>query len=106
MTMRAVWKNVVLAESDDTMVVEGNHYFPRESLNKEHFSTSDHRSMCPWKGVASYLTVSVGGEVNPDAAWEYESPSIRAHMVNDRVAFWRGIDVVSVDSSDSTTSRS
>jgi uncharacterized protein (DUF427 family) len=104
--MRAVWKDVVLAESDDTVVVEGKHYFPRESPNEEYFSESDHRSVCPWKDVASYLSVSVGGEVNADAAWEYESPSIRARMIKDRVAFWRGIDVVSVDASDSTTSGS
>jgi uncharacterized protein (DUF427 family) len=83
--MRAVWKDVVLAESDDTVVVEGNHYFPRESLNQEYFTESDHRSVCPWKGEASYLSVSVGGEVNADAAWEYESPSIRARMIKDRV---------------------
>jgi len=106
MRMRAVWKDVVLAESGDTVVVEGNHYFPRESLNQEYFTESDHRSVCPWKGEASYLSVSVGGEVNPDAAWEYESPSVQARMVKDRVAFWRGVDIVSVDSSDSRSSSS
>jgi len=106
MRMGAVWKDVVLAESDDTVVVEGNHYFPRKSLNQEYFTESDHRSVCPWKGEASYLSASVGGEVNPDAAWEYESPSIRARMVKDRVAFWRGVDIVSVDSSDSRSSSS
>ncbi len=101
MRMRAVWKDVVRAESDDTVVVEGNHYFPREPLNQEYFTLSDHRSVCPWKGTASYLSVSVGGEDSAEAAWEYESPSIRARMVTDRVAFWRGVDIVSVDSSDS-----
>ncbi len=106
MRMRAVWKDVVLAESDDTVVVEGNHYFPRASLDQEYFTESDHRSVCPWKGTASYLSVSVGGEVNPDAAWKYESPSIRARMVTDRVAFWRGVEIVSVDSSDSGPSSS
>lgn len=106
MKMRAVWKDVVLAESDETVVVEGNHYFPRESLNQEYFTGSDHRSVCPWKGEASYLSVSVGGDVNRDAAWEYESPSTRAEMVKDRVAFCRGVEVVSVDSSDSRSSSS
>ena len=97
MTMRAIWNGVVLAESDDTVVVEGNHYFPRESLREEYFTPSDHRSMCPWKGVASYHSVTVDGEVNPDAAWQYESPSFPARKVKDRVAFWRGVTVVSVD---------
>jgi uncharacterized protein (DUF427 family) len=100
MRMRAVWKDVVLAESDDTVVVEGNHYFPRESLNQEYFTESDHRSVCPWKGVASYRSVTVDGAVNPDAAWEYESPSILARKVKGRVAFWRGVSVVSVDATD------
>lgn len=106
MKMRAIWKDVVLAESDDTVVVEGNHYFPRASLNEEYFTQSDYRSVCPWKGVASYLSVSVAGVVNQDAAWKYESPSIAADMIKDRVAFWRGVDVVSVDPSDSRTSSS
>ena len=106
MRMRAVWKDVVLAESDDTVVVEGNHYFPRESLNEKYFTESDHRSICPWKGEASYHSVSVGGDVNLDAAWEYRSPSARARSVTDRVAFWRGIEVVSADSSDSRSSSS
>ena len=106
MSMRAVWKDVVLAESDDTVVVEGNHYFPREPLTQEYSTESDHWSVSPWKGKASNLSVSVGGEVNPDAAWKYESPSISAQMVKDRVAFWRGVDTVSVDSSDSRSSSS
>ena len=97
MTMQAIWNGVVLAESDDTVVVEGNHYFPRESLKQEYFTPSGHRSVCPWKGVASYHTVSVDGEVNPDAAWQYENPSILARKVKDRVAFWRGVNVVKVD---------
>lgn len=74
MRMRAVWKDVVLAESDDTVVVEGNHYFPRESLNQEYFTESDHRSVCPWKGEASYLSVSVGGEVNPTRPGSTRAP--------------------------------
>ncbi len=78
------------------MVVEGNHYFPRASLREEYFTPSDHRSVCPWKGVASYHSVTVSGETNPDAAWQYQSPSILARKVKDRVAFWRGVTVVSV----------
>ena len=67
MRMRAIWKGVVLAENDDTVAVEGSAYFPRTSLSKEYFVASDHRSMCPWKAVASYLSVSLGGEINPAA---------------------------------------
>ncbi len=97
MTMRAVWKDVVLAESDDTVVVEGNHYFPRESLHEEHFLESAHQTVCPWKGQASYLTVTVDGATNPDAAWKYDDPSLAAQEIAHRVAFWRGVDVISVD---------
>lgn len=100
MTMRAIWNGAVLAESDDTVVVEGNHYFPVESLREEYFVPSSYRSTCPWKGVASYRSVSVDGEVNPAAAFEYESPSILARKVKGRVAFWRGVQVVSVDDTD------
>lgn len=100
MTMRAIWNGTVLAESEDTVVVEGNHYFPAESLRAEYFAPSDHRSVCPWKGVASYRSVVVDGQVNPDAAWEYEHPSILARKIKGHVAFWRGVDVVRVDPSD------
>ncbi|QIS11152.1 DUF427 domain-containing protein [Nocardia arthritidis] len=89
--MRATWNGVVLAESDDTVVVEGNHYFPVESLRKEYFLASDTHTVCPWKGVASYYTVAVEGAKNPDAAWYYPDPKPEAEMVRDRVAFWRGV---------------
>jgi uncharacterized protein (DUF427 family) len=92
--MQAIWNNTVLAESDDTVVVEGNHYFPREALNDEYFSESDHRTRCPWKGEASYLTVEVDGERNENAAWYYPQPSDAARQIKDRVAFWRGVKVV------------
>jgi uncharacterized protein (DUF427 family) len=95
MTMKAMWKGVVLAESDDTVLVAGNHYFPVESMNQQYFIPSDHRSVCPWKGVATYRSVSVGREINRDAAWEYETPSEAAHQIKGRVAFWRGVQVVS-----------
>ncbi|MCO4746831.1 MAG: DUF427 domain-containing protein [Proteobacteria bacterium] len=90
---RAVWNGVVLAESDDTVVVEGNHYFPPESLNREFFAESGHHSVCPWKGTASYLHVDVNGERNADAAWFYPETKPRAEVVKGRVAFWRGVQV-------------
>ena len=92
--MKAVWNGVVLAESDDTVVVEGNHYFPRESLAQEHFGPSDKRTTCPWKGEASYLTVKVGDAENADAAWYYPEPKDAAAQIRGRVAFWKGVEVV------------
>ncbi len=90
---RAIWKDTVLAESGDTVVVEGNHYFPRESLVEEHFEDSETTSRCPWKGQASYLHVVVDGDVNRDAAWYYPDPSRAARRIEGRVAFWRGVQV-------------
>ncbi|MGN6252401.1 MAG: DUF427 domain-containing protein [Marmoricola sp.] len=91
--MRATWNGTVLAESDDTVVVEGNHYFPRSALREEHFRPSETHSVCPWKGTASYLTVTVDGEDNTDAAWFYPEPKDAAAEIRDRVAFWRGVEV-------------
>lgn len=91
--MRALWKGVVLAESDDIVVVEGNHYFPASSLKHEHFRESSHQSDCSWKGTASYLDVVIGTDINRDAAWFYPQPSAAAAQIKDRVAFWRGIQV-------------
>ena len=91
--MRAIWNGAVLAESDDTVVVEKNHYFPRESLAAEYFHPSDTTSWCFWKGTASYLSVTVEGRTNPDAAWYYETPSRLAAMIRGRVAFWHGVEV-------------
>lgn len=90
---RAIWNDTVLAESDDTVVVEGNHYFPLESLHQERFRSSDHRSVCPWKGEASYYDVVVNGDVNPAAAWYYPTPKAAAAEITGRVAFWRGVRV-------------
>lgn len=90
---KAVWNNVILAESDDTVVVEGNHYFPREAVNWEYFEDSQTHTTCPWKGVASYYTVVVDGQRNPDAAWYYPLPSKSAERIKDRIAFWRGVRV-------------
>lgn len=94
MMVKAVWKGAVLAESDDTVVVEGNHYFPRSALRDDLFEPSSGTSVCPWKGTASYYDVVVGGDRNEMAAWYYPSPSEAAMAVKDRVAFWRGVEVL------------
>ena len=91
--MRATWKGAVLAESDDTVVVEGNHYFPADSIRREHFRESETHTVCPWKGTASYYDVIVGGDVNRDAAWYYPQPKDAAKEIKDRVAFWHGVKV-------------
>ncbi|HVF45474.1 MAG TPA: DUF427 domain-containing protein [Pyrinomonadaceae bacterium] len=91
--MKATWKGEVIAESDDTVVVEGNHYFPADSIVREHFRESKTHTVCPWKGTASYYDVVVGGDVNEDAAWFYPEPKDAAKEVKDRVAFWRGVRV-------------
>lgn len=93
--MKAIWNGATIAESDDTIVVEGNHYFPREAVRDEHTQPSDHRTVCPWKGDANYLDVVVDGEVNRNAAWLYPTPKEAASEIRGRVAFWRGVDVVS-----------
>jgi uncharacterized protein (DUF427 family) len=91
---KAIWNDVVLAESENTVLVEGNHYFPRESVNWKYFKESKTISACPWKGIASYYTVEVDGQQNPDAAWYYPEPSKKASPIKDHVAFWRGVKVV------------
>jgi uncharacterized protein (DUF427 family) len=91
--MKAEWRGVTLAQSDDTVVVEGNHYFPRESLNDEFFEDSTKTSSCFWKGKASYYDVVVGGDRNPGAAWYYPAPKSAASDIEGRVAFWRGVTV-------------
>ena len=91
--MKAIWNGTILAESDDTVVVEGNHYFPASSLKREHFADSDTHTTCSWKGVASYYTIEAGGQKNPDAAWYYPTPKDAAKEIVDRVAFWKGVEV-------------
>ncbi len=91
--MKATWNGATIAESDDTVVVEGNHYFPAESVRMEHLAPSDRHTHCAWKGDASYYSVKVGDDLNPDAAWYYPTPSKAAEMVRDRVAFWHGVAV-------------
>ena len=91
--IRAVWNGAVLAEAAETVRVEGNHYFPAESLRGEYFSDSPTTTVCPWKGTARYYTVTVDGQVNADAAWYYPEPSAKAAAIKDRVAFWKGVRV-------------
>lgn len=91
--MKAIWENTLLAESDKTIVVEGNHYFPPDAIKRDFFKASDTHSACPWKGLASYYNVQVGAKVNPDAAWYYPEPKEAAKSIKDHVAFWRGVKV-------------
>ena len=91
--MKAIWNEAVLASSDDTVLVEGNPYFPRESLDLRYFEPSERRSVCPWKGTAHYFTVKVGEKRNVDAAWYYPDPTAAAEAIRGRVAFWRGVEI-------------
>ncbi len=91
--MKAIWNNQVIAESDNTVVIENNHYFPPESIKKEYFKSSDLQSTCPWKGQASYFNLEVDGKENKDAAWYYENPSELAKGIKNHVAFWRGVQI-------------
>ena len=91
--MKAAWNNRTIAESDETVVVEGNHYFPPDSVNKEYLQPSATHTHCPWKGDASYYNLIVDGETNKDAAWYYPQPKEAAAEIKDRIAFWRGVKV-------------
>jgi uncharacterized protein (DUF427 family) len=91
--MKAIWKGAVLAESEDTVVVEGNHYFPADSIDPAYFEASETRTTCPWKGVAGYYSIVVNGAKNRDAAWFYPDPKPAAAQIKNRVAFWRGVIV-------------
>jgi uncharacterized protein (DUF427 family) len=91
--MRATWRDAVLAESDETVVVEGNHYFPEDAVRREHFRASATHTTCPWKGEASYYDIVVGAEINRDAAWYYPHPKDAAKEIAGHVAFWKGIKV-------------
>lgn len=91
--MEAVWNGAVLAQSDETVVVEGNHYFPPDSVNRELLVPSVKRTWCPWKGWASYWSLRVGGEGNEDAAWFYPEPKQAAAEIRDHLAFRRGVEV-------------
>lgn len=89
----ARWNGAVIAASAETVVLEGNHYFPRAALKEEYLVPSNTRTMCPWKGTASYYTLSVEGATNPDAAWFYPDPKPAAAEIRDRVAFWKGVEI-------------
>jgi uncharacterized protein (DUF427 family) len=91
--MKATWNDAVLAESDNTVVVEGNHYFPAESINKEFFEESSTHTICPWKGEASYYNIVVNGKVNKDAAWYYPETKEAADNIKNHVAFWLGVKI-------------
>lgn len=91
--MKAIWNDTILAESNDTIVIEGNHYFPPEAVKKEYFKNSDTHSICPWKGKASYYTVEVEGKENKDAAWYYPDTKEMAKKFENYVAFWKGVEV-------------
>jgi uncharacterized protein (DUF427 family) len=91
--MKATWNGAVVAESDDTVLVEGNHYFPESALNRSFVTFSNHRTTCAWKGEAKYLSLLVNGELNTDAAWYYPDPKPEAENIRGRVAFWKGVKV-------------
>ena len=91
--MKAIWNATVIAESGDTLVVEGNHYFPLASVKAEFLKPSETTSVCPWKGTANYYTLEVGGRTNPDAVWYYAEPKDAAKEIRGRLAFWKGVTV-------------
>ncbi len=91
--MKAIWNGTILAESNETIVVENNHYFPPQSIQHEYFRDSDTHTTCPWKGEASYYTVEVNGQQNSDAAWYYPEPKDAAKEITGYVAFWHGVKV-------------
>ena len=91
--MKAIWNNQVIADSNDTIVVENNHYFPPASVNKDLLQPSGKHTTCPWKGEASYYTIRTGGQSNPDAAWYYPQPKPAASEIKDRIAFWKGVQI-------------
>ena len=91
--MKAIWKGVVIAESNETIVIENNYYFPAESIKKEYFKASETHTICPWKGLASYYTIDVDGLENIDAAWFYPEASYAAKEIENYVAFWKGVEI-------------
>jgi len=93
--MKAIWNNEIIAESDETVVVEGNHYFPPSSVNNEYLVESSTITVCPWKGEASYYDIVIGDNINKDGAWYYPEPKPEASEIKDHVAFWRGVQITS-----------
>lgn len=92
--MKAIWNDTVIAQSDDTVVVEGNHYFPADAIDARYFKPSAKTSKCPWKGTAKYYSLEVNGQLNQDAAWYYPKTKSAAQEIAGRIAFWRGVQVV------------
>lgn len=92
--MKAIWNKKVIAESNNTVVVENNHYFPADSIKSEFFTDSDNKTTCPWKGLASYKSLQVDGEANQNAAWYYPEPKEAANEIKDHFAFWKGVQIV------------
>ena len=90
---KATWNGVTIAESNNCVVVEGNQYFPLEDAKQEYLQKSDYHTTCPWKGLASYYSLEVDGQVNKDAAWYYPEPKDAAKQIKDHVAFWNGVNV-------------
>ncbi|HIK29078.1 MAG: DUF427 domain-containing protein [Oscillatoriaceae bacterium SKW80] len=90
---KAVWNGAVLAESDNCQIVEGNYYFPPDSINRQYFTESDTHTTCSWKGVASYYNIEVNGQLNKDAAWYYPEPKEKAKHIAGYVAFWKGVKI-------------
>ncbi len=91
--MKAIWNGKIIAESDETIIVEGNHYFPPNSINQKFFQSNNHHTTCPWKGIANYHNIVVNGEVNSNAAWYYPNPNSAASNIKDYLAFWKGVRV-------------
>ncbi len=91
---KAIWRGTEIASGEDTIIVEGNHYFPPESVRKEYLEESSYRTTCPWKGEAHYFNLLVDGEKNENAAWSYLEPKEKAGKIKDHVAFWKGVSVV------------
>ena len=91
--MKAIWNNTIIAESEKTIQIEGNHYFPADTIKKEFFKSSNTHTTCPWKGEASYYSIEVNGEINKDAAWYYPEAKPAAREIKDYVAFWKGVKV-------------
>ena len=92
--MKAIWNNQIIAQSDSTVVIEGNQYFPPESIKKEFFKSSELHTTCPWKGQTSYYSLEVDGKTNSDGAWYYKEPSALAKGIKGHVAFWKGVEIV------------
>lgn len=91
--MKAIWNNEIIAESNDTVVIENNHYFPANSIKKDFYKNSDTKTNCPWKGEASYFTLEVAGQTNADAAWYYPETSHAAKPIEGYIAFWKGVQI-------------